>query len=215
LIDGIILTCNKCGFEGAADKFRHNSKTLCKKCRNETTRKRRLTNIDKARKADNEYRKANLEKTRKYNRNRFYAVGGKSMSDNKECSSFLGVHVAERVLAHVFKDVKKMTYGNSGYDFICNRGKKIDVKSSCIHYQRKRNPYFAFTFNKNKIADHFLCMAFDDRNDLNPLYIWLLPGSEFNHLVGTRISTATIDKWDEYRQPIDKALVCCSILKEQ
>ena len=93
----------------------------------------------------------------------------KPMKLNKKCSQFLGCHVAERVLSHVFKDVQRMSNGNKGYDFICNKGFKIDVKSSCI---QKNNSYI-FSIRYNNIADYFLCIAFDNRENLNPQYIFV------------------------------------------
>jgi len=92
------------------------------------------------------------------------------MKINKKCASFLGCHVAERVLSHVFKDVEKMPYGNIGFDFICNKGFKIDVKASCLHV----NNSYAFHINRNKIADYFLLVGFDNRENLNPQHIWLM-----------------------------------------
>ena len=50
----------------------------------------------------------------------------------KSCPAYLGIHIAEQVLSKVFKNIKMMPMHNPGYDFICNHGKKIDVKSSCI-----------------------------------------------------------------------------------
>lgn len=45
-------------------------------------------------------------------------------------------------------------------------------KSSCIGKCNR----FSFKVNKNKIADYFLCIAFDNRKNLNVKHIWLLKG---------------------------------------
>ncbi len=100
----------------------------------------------------------------------------KPYTDNKKCSSYLGVGIAERVLSHVFKNVELMPMSNPGYDFICNHGKKIDVKSSCRYFHIGRSDSWMFTINKNTSADYFLCIAFDDREHLNPEHVWLIPG---------------------------------------
>lgn len=141
------------------------------------------------------------------------AQGVKPMSENKECSLYFGVCVAERVLSHVFNDIEQMPNCNPGFDFICNRGKKIDVKSSCTRYAPDRAPYWQFHINRNVIADYFLCLAFDNRNDLNPIYVWLVPGSTINHLIIKAISESTIWGWDEYVISLDKIISCCDAMK--
>lgn len=127
---------------------------------------------------------------------------------NKTCSTFLGITVAEQVLSKVFKDVEIMPPNNPGYDFICNHGKNIDVKSSCLH----KNTW-NFSIKRNKIADFFLCIAFDDRESLNPLHLWLIPGYIINTQAGASVSKSTIHKWSEYKLDISKTLACCTSLK--
>ena len=130
---------------------------------------------------------------------------------NKTCSTFLGITVAERVLSKVFKDVKTMPPNNKGFDFWWNNGFKIDVKSSC---QRKSKiPSWSFKINRNKIADYFLCLALDNREDLNPLHLWLIPGNIINHLNSTSVSKSTAAKWNEYKLDLTKTVACCSALK--
>jgi len=136
--------------------------------------------------------------------------GIRPFNENRECPVFLGVHVAERVLSHIFKNVEKMPYGHPGYDFICNRGKKIDVKSSCL---RKKVEVWSFHIERNTTADYFLCMAFDNRKDLNPMHIWLIPGSKLSHLVAAAIRPNTTSRWNEYELDISKVITCCDVLK--
>lgn len=131
------------------------------------------------------------------------------MGENKTCAQYLGVHIAERVLSHVFKDVKRMPYGNPGYDVICNRDKMIDIKSSC----RGNHNRWIFVFNKNQIADYFLCLAFDNRENLNPEHIWLIPAGDVNHKTGVTISMTTLGKWSKYELPIDQVVSCCDTIK--
>lgn len=145
-----------------------------------------------------------------------YRVGrNQPMWKNRKCSVFLGVHVAEQVLSHVFNDVHRMPYGNSGFDFLCGKGHRIDVKSSCRHRYERCADSWMFGIKKNQIAQYFLCLAFNDRKDLTPEHIWLIPASKINHLVGTRISESNLCKWDEYRLDIDKVVSCCDTMKEQ
>jgi hypothetical protein len=57
--------------------------------------------------------------------------GAKPLNENRDCSQYLGIHIAERVLSNIFENVKRLPLHNHGYDFICNKGYKIDVKSAC------------------------------------------------------------------------------------
>lgn len=154
--------------------------------------------------------RANPERSRKYSRAYYYRNGGESMAENKTCSQFLGVHVAERVLSETFKNVERMPHGHPGYDFICNKGKKIDVKASCLNVREKRWRYF---IKYNSAADYFLCLAFDNREDLNPLHAWLVPSERLQHMSHANISQNTIYKWDKYRIEIDRVVKCCDEMK--
>ena len=152
------------------------------------------------------WRHTHKEHSEQYNRDR----GILPMAENKACSIYLGVYVAERILSKVFKDVKRMPCGHKGYDFICNKQKKIDVKSSCRvgHYAE-----WLFHIRHNEIADYFLCIAFDNRDDLNPLHLWFLPGDYVNSRDSVSISLTTIHKWDSYKLGIDKVVSCCATLR--
>lgn len=51
------------------------------------------------------------------------------LGENRSCASFLGVCVAEKVLDGYFDNLVRMPYGNVGYDYVCGKGFKIDVKT--------------------------------------------------------------------------------------
>ena len=138
------------------------------------------------------------------------ANGVLPMNENKNCPSYLGIVVAEKILSKVFDDVIVMPYGNQNYDFICNHGKKIDVKSATT---AKNGNGWKFHTAKNVVADYFLCLAFDNRAELNPLYMWLLPSFFVNDNHTVNISPSTISKWSDYRLDIDKVIHCCEILR--
>ena len=107
-----------------------------------------------------------------------------------------------------------MPYNNKGFDFICDKGYKIDVKSSC--FLTSRPNMWAFKIRYNTIADYFLCLAFDNRKDLNPAHIWLIPGHIINHQTCASISKSTLDRWHEY-ELIDKlgeVMTCCDAMKQ-
>lgn len=128
---------------------------------------------------------------------------------NKNCSQYLGCYIAEQILSKIFKDVKVMPLNNHGYDIICNQDKKIDIKSSATGYKSK----WMFNIKKNIIADYFLLIAFDNRNDLNPVHLWLIPGEDINYLAGIEIRKDRLAKWIKYEQPLDRVVVCCDKMK--
>ena len=167
---------------------------ICKKCQSEQARLWNKENPDKM--------KANNTRHRRKN-------GVLSMDENKDCASYLGVHITEGLLKNIFKDVVMMPYGNPGFDFICNKDKLIDSKSSCLS-----GGGWLFHINLNVIADFFVCVAFDNREDLNVLHVWMIPGSEINHLTGASISPSTVHKWDHYKLDVNKASSCCNEMKD-
>jgi len=166
------------------------------------------------------------EEAEDYFRRKWYLISLKSsnlgitsMKINKKCSQFLGCNVAEKVLSHVFIDVKRMPYRNKGFDFICNRGHKIDSKSSCLHENR-----YIFVIKHNKIADYFLCIGFDNRENLNPKHIWLIKNdeiinknSELKNLYSLSITNTEygLFKFSKYEltDKLKETIECCSTLK--
>ena len=193
--------CRICGIELDSENWYPSSQKtrnyICKKC-------------DKKR--SNLWAKENPEKSRAISIRWVRKQGQRPFSENRECALYLGVHVAERVLSHVFKDVERMPYANKGFDFICNRGKKIDVKSACL-YKSIKGCSWGFQINHNTTADYFLCLAFDSRENLNPMYVWMIPGNKVNYLVGLAIRTTTLQKWDKYRIDLSKISACCDIMR--
>ena len=195
--------CIKCGVKLTDDNWypsrRWQNSRICKECNREWNRL---------------WRKANSEKAKAISTRGNRKQGHLPFDENKGCASFLGIHISERVLSYAFKDVVRMPYGNPGYDIICNKGKKIDVKSSCTRRDMRWNSIsWAFNIGRNTTADYFLCLAFDNREDLNPLHAWLIPGSKINHLTGTSISPSTLHKWDAYALDTSKIGDCCDAMR--
>lgn len=135
--------------------------------------------------------------------------------NNKLCPTYLGIDITETILSHVFQDVERMRGSNKGFDFICVNGYKIDAKSSCIRKTmiNRKNIYWTFNISKNTIADYFICLAYDNREDINPLHIWLIPSNDINHLMTLTINQKTINKWSKYEMSLDKVLDCCNTMK--
>jgi hypothetical protein len=145
----------------------------------------------------------------KYSAKKF---GAKPMTENKECSQYLGIVVAEKLLSHVFKNVERFPLHHHGYDFICGGGFKIDVKSSDIISRTKNAQQWQFDIRNNRECDYFLCIAFN-RAKLEPLKMWLIPNRVVSHLKTLSIGRKNFSKWAKYEQPIDKALACCASMK--
>jgi len=137
------------------------------------------------------------------------------MSESRDCASFLGCYIAEELLSHYFNGIHKMPYGNEGYDFICSKGFKIDVKSACLTNSLEgQYPRWFFNIERNLIPDYFLILAFDNREDLNPLHMWLIPGNKINQLKSLSISPGKVNKFSQYEKPIDKISSICKKFKE-
>ena len=199
-------TCNNCGVVLTPLNWAEYSKAnwvyRCNDCERDRTSKWKKDHIKVVRKSSRLY----AEKIRRQK-------GMLKMEDNKECAAYLGIYVAERVLSHVFKNVKRMPNGNHGYDFVCGKGYLIDIKASCEHLRKGIRCMWQFNIRHNTIADYFLCIAFDNREDLNPMYLWMIPSEAVIDSTSISISESTIHKWDEYRLDIDKVISCCNVIK--
>ena len=159
-----------------------------------------------------------------YQRQTRYARGHNiPMTENKQCSAYLGIAVAENVLCKIFDDITQMPLNNKGYDFICRNGYKIDVKASCITERSEKNKMWMFPIKHNTIADYFLFIAFDDRNNLTPMHIWLIKStetirgrklSEFSTLA-IACSEYGVKQFVEYatKDKLEKTLKCCEKIK--
>lgn len=125
--------------------------------------------------------KLGYENYNEYQRELSWNKGLKSpMSENDNCTSYLGVTIgeesADKILIELFGTIeKKMPYGNIGYDHIVKGGYKIDIKTSVLDNERNR---FVFDIYHNKIATHFLLIAFDNRDNLSIMHIWLIKAED-------------------------------------
>lgn len=203
--------CSKCHETKPLDEFHKDNHAKdskhphCKKCRSKQTKK-----------YNRDHREERKEKQRIWYENGGRQKGGHlSMYENKLCASYLGIVIGERLIRHLFNDVQVMPFGFSGYDFICNKGKKVDVKTACITLaDEDKYPRWAFAINRNTAADFFILVAFDNLTDLNPLHIWMIPGQEINNQTKASISLSIVHKWDQWKRDINDAQLCCSEMKK-
>lgn len=172
-------------------------------------------NPDKVKQYHRTWSKANPDRVRKLRRDGTYRHGAKPASENKSCSAYLGIVIAETVLSHEFPGFKRMPNNNPGYDYDCSKGFKIDVKSSCRRHRKNGNDYWGFAIKKNKLADYFLCIAFDNRKNLNPEHIWLIPGNMISNKSEQGITDLleSLAKWSQYERSLTNVLECCNALK--
>lgn len=212
--------CSKCGIskplnEFSNDKSRKDGLYLqCKECDKEYRRK----HSEQIKEQKKEYRRKHSEQIKEDKKEYYERVGREKqgsfpMHKNKDCPQYLGIIIGEYLVRHLFKDVEVMPHGNIGFDFVCNKGKKIDVKTSCTSKSKRHS--WGFHINHNTTADYFICVAFDNRADLNPLHIWMMPGSEINRFGGFKISLSTIHKWDKWKMDINDTQLCCNEMKNK
>lgn len=196
--------CNKCGVELTDDNWypscRKGHHYICKSCDNERTM---------------QWQKENPKNVKAIWTRRNRKQGARPFNECKECSDYLGIHIAEEILSQAFKNVVRMPMNNPGFDFKCSNGFLIDVKSSCVRKDGRSKGRWTFQIWHNTIANYFLCLAFDNREDLNPIHVWMIPGSKINHLTKISISLSTIHKWDKYElsNKLNKITTCCNTMK--
>jgi hypothetical protein len=137
------------------------------------------------------------------------------MEEKTDCALYLGIVIAEQALLKFFDNITQMPNGNKGFDFICGRGLKIDVKSACMTNNDKYNKRWVLRINKNIIADYFLVLLFDNRRNLAPMHVILIPGNVINMKTTISISNSpkTFEKWKRYEQPLDKVVECCNKMR--
>ena len=125
-----------------------------------------------------------MEYKRKYTQEWRYENGSQSpMSENENCSQYLGTLVAERqygriILPEIFGGIEKeMPYGNPSYDFLVKGNIKVDIKSCCLREMKGWlgwEPHVRF----NNVTDYFVILAFDDRDNLNLIFVWSIGKNE-------------------------------------
>ncbi len=215
--------CTKCGENKPLIKFNiHHSNGLegkirarCQECDAMISKCWREKNSSKVKKYKSEHKTYNTDYTREHR----HATGrNRPMDIAKDTPQWLGVYIAERVLGGFFDHIIRMPNNNPGYDYICGRGFKIDVKSACLLHHGKGNSYrWTFHLNHNTVPDYFLCLAFDDRDNLEPQHIWLIPGNDVNHKASVNITNSIrcLPEWLKYERPLDRVISCCEKIKEK
>lgn len=117
------------------------------------------------------------------------------MDENPECSHYFGTFVEREYVMSVFEDVKIFEYPkdewgrrvdtHKPYDWICKNGYKVKHAASCIrtdNYHTYRDgtpiPYFNFSIKRNEEVDYWMLSAWDNRDSLVPMFVWMIKGKE-------------------------------------
>lgn len=125
------------------------------------------------------------------------------MSDNKNCTSWLGVYIGEKLLKEflmtIFEYVKNTEIHDRGIDFFCkdpiqefidkypqlrierNKEYKIQLNTSCLGFINQGiNDWYGYTFQirHNNITDYFILVTFDNRYNLKISHIWIIHRDE-------------------------------------
>lgn len=128
---------------------------------------------------------------------------------------FTGEYTYKRFLLAIFEYAKwNGGYRDRGIDFICkdprhefidkypqfklerNKEYNIQLKVRCLVYAPDSSPrwnfhvdtYNNFAIDRNNIPDYFIFSAWDDRNNLEPLHIWMIHKDEMVRIGRNRIN---------------------------
>lgn len=104
----------------------------------------------------------------------YYPEMPSPIKENRKDPRFLGIYIAENGIAKIYEGSQRMKYYNPGYDIVCPKGYKIDIKATALNAYNT----FSFIINNNMIADYFVMVAFNNIIDLEPLHLWIINGDE-------------------------------------
>lgn len=97
---------------------------------------------------------------------------GLSMSENKNCTSYFGIEIAEKYVYTLFEDAIRMPNNNPGFDWICKKGEKVQHAARCL-CKSKDSWVWVFGIKYNNVTDYFILTGWDNRYSLNPLHVWI------------------------------------------
>lgn len=134
---------------------------------------------------------------------KYYPGMTSPVKENRKMAKFLGVHIAENAVVKLFEGAQRMPYNNIGYDIICPKGYKMDVKATVL----SRYNIFNFHISRNMIADYFILVAFNNIIELEPLHLWIIGGNEAGlrdlNMLCIRNESDHLSKYQKYEK-IDK-----------
>lgn len=140
---------------------------------------------------DNAWRAENPELVKRYRDTSASNKGGRRYHENKECPSFLGVHIGETLAAKML-GVEPTPYHDGGVDFILEDGSSVQVKAAMVKENRD-----AWEFSLNSDADKYLLMAFVEKSLTGLWKAWLIPTNMLTSK-HTSVTMNTCNKWTKY-----------------
>lgn len=117
-------------------------------------------------------------------------------SENKDCSRYFGNYMEKKYVMQIFEDPIPFEYEKDKmgriidrtkpYDYICKKGLKIKHIASCIRTDKLHviscfgDPllYWEYLIKNNNVPDYYILSAWNDRDSLEPLYVWIIRGDE-------------------------------------
>lgn len=116
---------------------------------------------------------AGFENKAEYDREYSYKTGRRLPKEfNEDCPVYFGCYT-ESLMIQTFEGAIRMPNNNPGFDWTCKNGDKIDNKGVCLRYNTHNNwSGWRFSIRYNDIADWFILSAWDNRDSLQPLYVW-------------------------------------------
>jgi len=111
---------------------------------------------------------------------------------------FLGITIAENVIASAHPDWTRMPPNNPKFDFVLPTGEKIDVKAA-MPSGKSSARYWNFVINGNGEADDFIFMAFDKQDSLSLCHVWIVPGNVVCHKYSVMIKDS--EEWRQFECP--------------
>ncbi len=94
-------------------------------------------------------------------------------SENEDCNTYFGIYITENYVIKTFEDPIKAPPNNPGFVWFCKNGKKIEHKAACLTFDKYGNSKWHFPIEYNNIADYFILSGWNNREDLEPMYIWI------------------------------------------
>ncbi len=128
-----------------------------------------------------------------YVNNRNYIIGiyQGPESENKGCARYFGEYIEQKYVSQIFEDPIPFKGPHCGqhcekkYDFECKNGFKVKHIASCVRidnyhvsYSGDPIPYWGYLIRKNNVPDYWILSAWDNRESLEPLYVWIINGHQ-------------------------------------
>ena len=123
--------------------------------------------------------------------------GSLPQEENIDCPLYFGQYIEEKYVSQIFEDpvpftfpideLGRITDTRKPYDFLCKQGFKIKHVASCLRTRKSDNKeidvgsdrkYWGWLIRRNPIPDYWMISGWDNRESLEPLFVWMIKGHE-------------------------------------